>query len=64
MKEDEDKVDLGLCVQCGLCEKVCPMLNLNVERKPKRIYAAKNNNLKIREESSSEGYLLCWLNRL
>ena len=49
------EVDLVHCVQCGLCEKVCPILNLNVERKPKIIYAAKNNDLKIREESSSGG---------
>lgn len=38
-KEDSEgflypHVDLKTCVDCGLCEKVCPVLNQNDERLP------------------------------
>lgn len=49
------KVDLDSCVDCGLCEKVCPVLNkLKVENEP-RAYACYNKNEQIRLESSSGG---------
>lgn len=43
------------CVDCGLCEKVCPVLNQAQPRRPLEIYAAKNPNEEIRLKSSSGG---------
>lgn len=43
------------CIDCGLCEKVCPVLHSGDAHKPLKVFAAKNNNEKIRVESSSGG---------
>ena len=43
------------CVDCGLCEKVCPVLNQNQPHQPLVVYAAKNPNEEIRMKSSSGG---------
>ena len=58
--EDEEgflypKVDNSICIDCGLCEQVCPVLNQAEERKPIEVFAAKNTNEEIRKESSSGG---------
>lgn len=60
MHEDEEgflypQVDVTLCIDCGLCEKVCPVLNQNQERKPLKVYAAINKDERIRMLSSSGG---------
>lgn len=60
MQEDKEgflypHVDMDLCIDCGLCEKVCPVINQNESRKPLKVYAAKNNNEEIRKQSSSGG---------
>lgn len=60
MQEDEEGflypvVDKEVCVDCGLCEKVCPVLNQREERKPLEVYAAFNKNEEIRMQSSSGG---------
>ena len=60
MREDEEgflypKVDESVCIDCGLCEKVCPVINQDVERKPLEVFAAKNPNEEIRKESPSGG---------
>lgn len=44
-----------LCIQCGLCEKVCPVINRRDLHLPIASYAAKNTNKQIRENSSSGG---------
>ena len=49
------KVDTDICVDCGLCEKVCPVINQNDEREPQQAYAAININDQIRLISSSGG---------
>lgn len=49
------RVDLETCVDCGLCEKVCPIINQESERKPLGVYAAKNEDESIRLKSSSGG---------
>lgn len=49
------QVDTAICIDCGLCEKVCPVINQNEPRKPLAVYAAKNNNEDIRLKSSSGG---------
>jgi len=65
MVEDEKgfrypKIDKSKCINCGLCEKVCPILNVNSSNNKPKAYAAKNNDDKIRLNSSSGGlfYLL------
>ena len=43
------------CINCGLCEKACPILNKKtIENKPK-VYACYNKNDEIRMKSSSGG---------
>ncbi|MBD5355798.1 MAG: 4Fe-4S binding protein [Bacteroides sp.] len=49
------KVNLELCINCGLCEKVCPVINQTGCMEPLAIYAAKNNNKEIQLASSSGG---------
>ena len=48
-------VDENLCVDCGLCKKVCPVLNQADAKKPLKVYAAQNPNEAIRLKSSSGG---------
>lgn len=60
MKSDEEGflypiVDKDACSDCGLCEKVCPVINQSEPRKPLKVYAAKNKNEEIRRQSSSGG---------
>lgn len=59
-KEDEEgflypRVDESLCIDCGLCEKVCPILNTDVPREPLAVYAAFNHDEEVRITSSSGG---------
>lgn len=49
------KVDTSVCIDCGICEKVCPVLNPFDTRKPFQVLAAINKNEQIRMESSSGG---------
>lgn len=48
-------VDVSKCVNCGLCEKVCPVINQGERQHPRKIYAAKNKNESVRLQSSSGG---------
>jgi coenzyme F420-reducing hydrogenase beta subunit len=48
-------VDVTICIECNLCEKVCPVINQNEPRKPFHVYAAKNADEEIRLKSSSGG---------
>ena len=48
-------VDTDTCIQCGLCEKVCPVLHPYDEHKPQEVIAAINKNEEVRLESSSGG---------
>lgn len=59
-KEDAEgffypEVNTNICVECGLCEKVCPVLHPNNERIPKEVFASINKNEKVRMTSSSGG---------
>lgn len=63
MYEDEEgflypKVDAAVCIDCSLCEKVCPVLNQSESKKPLQIFAAKNKNEKQRLRSSSGGLFI------
>lgn len=60
MIEDEEgflypKVDTANCIDCHLCEKVCPVINQDEKREPLASYAAKNPDEAIRMQSSSGG---------
>lgn len=60
MAEDEEgflypKVDTANCIDCHLCEKVCPVINQYDTRTPLNVYAAKNPDDTIRMNSSSGG---------
>lgn len=49
------QVDSSICIECGLCEKVCPVINQNVPKRPLAVFAAKNKNEEVRLKSSSGG---------
>lgn len=60
MSEDEEgflypHVDHSICVDCHICEKVCPVLHQDERRFPTLCYAALNPDIAIRKESSSGG---------
>lgn len=61
MVEDEKKfrypkISLDICIDCGLCEKVCPIINKQKENNREILaYAAKNKNEAVRMKSSSGG---------
>ena len=60
MAEDEEgflypQVDTSKCVDCHLCEKVCPVINQYEARTPLNVYAAKNSDDEVRNQSSSGG---------
>lgn len=48
-------VDTSSCINCGLCEKVCPVINQDEPQKPLKVFAAYNKNEEIRLQSSSGG---------
>lgn len=51
-------VDEGKCVDCSLCVKVCPVLDHVEERRPLKVFAAKNKDFKERRSSTSGGIFL------
>ena len=63
MAEDSEgflypEVDEEKCVNCGLCEKVCPILNLKEKLSVDEALAVKNPNEEERMNSSSGGVFL------
>ena len=63
MKEDEQGfsypvIDTSACIDCGLCEKVCPILNPSATKEPLQVFAAKNKNEEQRLKSSSGGIFI------
>ncbi len=62
MQEDKEgfkypSVDKETCVKCGLCEKVCPIINNQTNGKdmPDTAYIVRNNDPEIVKNSSSGG---------
>lgn len=54
------EIDKGKCVDCGLCEKVCPIIQIgslkkNDFDKPTHVYAAIHKNISVRWDSTSGG---------
>ena len=44
-----------VCIDCGLCEKVCPVINKGESKVPLKVYAAINTDQVVRSCSSSGG---------
>ena len=60
MQEDDEGfmypvVNHSLCIDCNLCQKVCPVINQGRAEDPLTVYAAINTNEQIRMSSSSGG---------
>lgn len=60
MRSDEEgflypHTQTDLCVQCGICEKVCPIINQEKGKSPLTCFASFNKNENIRCKSSSGG---------
>lgn len=60
MKEDEygfkyPTINEDKCIDCGLCEKVCPIINKTKTNNKPKAYACINKNEDIRLKSSSGG---------
>lgn len=63
MKEDSEGflypvVDESICIDCGLCEKVCPIINNSEKLSVKEVLAVKNRNETERMASSSGGVFI------
>ena len=52
------QVDEEACIKCGLCEKVCPILNQADKLPVQEVLAVKNPDEKERMNSSSGGVFL------
>ena len=48
-------VNSEICIDCGYCEKVCPMITPFAEQQPMKTLAVVNRNNNTREQSSSGG---------
>lgn len=61
MEEDREgflypKIDLGVCIDCGICEKVCPVIHqADSPKEEPTTYACYNKDEEIRKQSSSGG---------
>lgn len=61
MKEDDEgfrypEVDVEVCIECGLCEAVCPILHKPIKEHRKTIgYVIQHKDNNIRRDSTSEG---------
>lgn len=49
-------IDYAICVDCGLCEKVCPVINKREALLVREAYAIKNPSKFIQQQSSSGGF--------
>lgn len=68
LKEDEEGflypvVDETLCINCGLCEKVCPIINRAEKLPVREVLAVKNRNEAERMASSSGGVFIALAKR-
>lgn len=56
------KVDNAKCIKCGLCLKVCPIINNKKQNKVLEVYGAKNKNTDEQLKSSSGGMFSIFAN--
>ena len=49
------EIDQGKCINCGLCKRVCPVLNTKQNNSLNRCFVAYNNDSKAKKTSSSGG---------
>lgn len=49
------QINMSICTNCGLCERVCPIINQELPSELVKAFAAKNNDKNIRQQSSSGG---------
>ncbi len=49
------QIDEAKCINCGLCEKVCPLLHKPAQHEVLNVYGAKNSDDAVRLQSSSGG---------
>ena len=49
------QIDETKCINCGLCEKVCPLLHKPEQHEVLNVYGAKNSDDSVRFTSSSGG---------
>ena len=69
MKEDDKgflypRVNVAECINCGLCEQVCPVLNKGEKQETMACYAAKHTDEAIRLMSSSGGVFSVFAERV
>ena len=69
LEEDDEgflypKVDTSACIDCGLCEKVCPWLNRPERIAPMGVLAVKNRNEDERMASSSGGVFIAMAKKI
>lgn len=69
MEEDPEgflypRIDLSKCIDCKLCEKVCPIINPNEDKQPLEIYATINPDEETRKQSSSGGVFSLFATRI
>jgi coenzyme F420-reducing hydrogenase beta subunit len=59
------QIDKNVCVNCGICEKICPVEHPTFENTPSpKVYAALINDEEERKKSSSGGMfyaIACWI---
>ena len=62
------KVNLDKCINCSLCEKTCPIMNIESLKKndfdTPRCYAAENKNLEVVFDSTSGGLFSAFADRM